>query len=99
MVARSIVRHAYVSPERKGEIGQRLRRLKGQVEGLERMLEDDRPCLDILTQVAAAQEALRGAGRLMVRNYLETCATAALKAGKAGQVYDELMDVVFKLVR
>lgn len=63
------------------------------------MLTQNRPCLDILTQVSAAQEALRGVGRLVVRNYIERCATAAIKAGKEQSVYDELMKVIFKLTR
>jgi DNA-binding FrmR family transcriptional regulator len=63
------------------------------------MLAQDRPCIEILTQLSAAQEALRGASRVMARNYLERCATNAIKAGREQEVYDELMDVIFKLTR
>jgi DNA-binding FrmR family transcriptional regulator len=94
-----IINEAFVPDERKAELRTRLKKAKGQVEGIERMLEDDRPCLEILTQIAAAQEALKGVGRLMVRNYLERCAATAIRAGREGEVYDELMDVVFKLTR
>lgn len=94
-----ILDEAFVPDERKAEIRDRLRRIEGQVEGLERMLEANRPCLDILTQVSATQEALRGVGRLMVRNYLERCASVAVKAGREKEVYDELMEIVFKLTR
>jgi DNA-binding FrmR family transcriptional regulator len=90
---------AFVPDARKAEVRKRLARLKGQVEGVERMLEQDRPCVEILTQISAAQEALRGAGRVMVRNYLERCAAAAIKAGREQEVYDEIMDVIFKLTR
>jgi DNA-binding FrmR family transcriptional regulator len=94
-----ILENVFVSDERKAEIRARLKRLRGQVEGLDRMLTENRPCLDILTQVSAAQEALRAVGRLVVRNYLERCAAAAIKAGKEEKVYDELMEVIFKLTR
>jgi len=88
---------AFVPDERKAEIRKRFARLKGQIEGVERMLDQNRSCVEILTQISAAQEALRGAGRVVVRNYLERCASAAIKAGREQDVYDEVMDVIFKL--
>lgn len=94
-----ILEEAFVPDERKAEVRKRLARAKGQVEGVERMLAENRPCVEILTQISAAQEALRGAGRVMVRNYLERCASAAIKAGREQEVYDEVMDVIFKLTR
>lgn len=99
VVGLRILDEAVVPDERKAEIRDRLRRIEGQVEGLARMLDDNRPCLDILTQVSATQEALRGVGRLMVRNYLERCASVAMKAGREKEVYDELMEIIFKLTR
>ena len=98
-VSLRIVNEAFVPDARKGELRTRLKKARGQVDGLERMLDDNRPCLEILTQLAATQEALRGVGRLMVRNYIERCATSAIKEGREQEVYDELMDVVFKLAR
>lgn len=98
-MALRVLEQAFVPDERKSEVRNRLSRVRGQVEGVERMLSEDRPCVEILTQISAAQEALRGAGRVMVRNYLERCAAAAIKAGRADEVYDELMDVIFKLTR
>jgi DNA-binding FrmR family transcriptional regulator len=98
-VALRVIEEAFVPDERKTEVRRRLARAKGQVEGVDRMLAQDRPCIEVLTQIAAAQEALRGAGRVMVRNYLERCAAAAIRAGREREVYDELMDVVFKLTR
>ena len=58
----------FVPDERKAEIRKRLARLKGQLEGVERMLDSNRPCAEILTQISAAQEALRGTGRVMARD-------------------------------
>ena len=90
---------AFVPDERKAEVRRRLARLNGQIEGVERMLAENRPCVEILTQISAAQEALRAVGRVMVRNYLERCASAGIKAGREQEVYDEVMDVIFKLTR
>lgn len=98
-VALRILEEAFVPDQRRAEVRKRLARLKGQIEGIERMLAENRPCLETLTQISAAQEALRGVGRVMVRNYLERCAGAAIKSGREREVYDELMDVIFKLTR
>ena len=89
----------FVPDERKAEVRRRLARLKGQLDGVDRMLEQNRPCVEILTQISAAQEALRGAGKVMVRNYLERCAAAGIKAGREQEVYNEVMDVIFKVTR
>ena len=94
-----VLNDAFVPDERKAEVRKRLARLKGQVEGIERMLDQNRPCVEILTQISAAQEALRGASRVMVRNYLEKCATTAIREGREQEVYDEVMDLVFKVTR
>ena len=63
------------------------------------MLDANRPCVEILTQVAAARQALRGVGKLVVRNYLERCASQAIKKGREQEVFDELMEIIFKLSR
>ena len=58
-----------------------------------------RYCVDILTQVAAAQEGLRNAGKQVMRNYLENCATHAIRERGGPEIYDELMEVIYKYVR
>ena len=79
----------------------RLRRIEGQVRGLQKMVEEDRYCADIITQVASVQEALRGVGRELMRNHLKHCAAAAIKQGdaKADAMYDELLELVYKHLR
>ena len=98
-VALRILNEAFVPDERKADLRRRLKRLEGQVAGVGRMLDENRRCMDILTQVSATQEALRGFSRVMVLNYLERCATEALKEGRQDDVYDDLMKVIFKLAR
>ncbi|MGH8010600.1 MAG: metal-sensitive transcriptional regulator [Candidatus Binatia bacterium] len=66
------------------------------------MVDEDRPCLDVLTQLSAAQEALSQVGKLVTRNYLENCITEALQSGdlqEQAKAYDDLMDVIYKYRR
>ena len=79
----------------------RLRRIEGQIRGLQKMVEEERYCGDIVTQVASVQEALRGVARQLMRNHLKHCATAAIKKGpgEAEQMYDELLDLVYRHLR
>jgi DNA-binding FrmR family transcriptional regulator len=79
----------------------RLRRIEGQVRGIQRMVEEDRYCPDILTQVAAAQAALRSVARELTRNHLKHCTSAAIEAddGTADEVIDELVDLMYAKLR
>ena len=76
----------------------RLRRIEGQVRGLQKMVEDDRYCADIMTQIASVHEALRSVGRGLMRNHLRHCAAGAIRAGDEGAeaMYDELVDMMYK---
>ena len=80
----------------------RLRRIEGQVRGLQRMVEEGRYCADIMTQIASVQEALRSVGRELMRNHLKHCAAAAIRTGDEAQaeaMYDELIDLMYRHVR
>lgn len=75
----------------------RLRRIEGQVRGLQKMVDGDRYCADILTQISSVQEALRGVSRELMRNHLKHCATSVIRSGgeEADQMYDELVDLMY----
>lgn len=79
----------------------RLRRIEGQVRGLQKMVEDDRYCADIMTQISSVQEALRAVSRELMRNHLKHCATSAIHSGpeQAEAMYDELVDLMHKYSR
>ena len=94
-----VVDSIFVPNERKAEVRRRLKRARGQVDGIERMLEANRPCREILQQTAAAQEALRAASKIMVRNYMESCVTRDIRAGRGKDTYDEFLDVIYQMVR
>jgi DNA-binding FrmR family transcriptional regulator len=77
----------------------RLRRIEGQVRGLQKMVEGDRYCPDILVQISAVHEALRTVGRSLLRNHLKHCATHAIVHGtpqEAERTYDELLRLIYR---
>ena len=91
-----------VDPAIKKANRHRLRRIEGQIRGLEKMVEEDRYCADIITQVASVQEALRGVARNLMKNHLQHCAARALESGNKEQseaMYDELLELVYKHLR
>ena len=91
-----------VDPEVKRSVLTRLRRIEGQVRGLQKMVEEERYCADVLVQVSSVQEALRGVGRALLHNHLKHCATEAIRSGDASlaeATYDELMELIYRSAR
>jgi len=91
-----------VDSEIKASNLRRLRRLEGQIRGLQRMVEEDRYCADILTQVSSVQEALRSVARALMRNHLSHCASQAIRTGSTEErqaMYDELLELIYKNAR
>jgi DNA-binding FrmR family transcriptional regulator len=90
-----------VDPDIKERNLKRLRRIEGQIRGLQRMVEQDRYCADVLIQISSVHEALRGVGRELVRNHLKHCATSAIRKSdeEAEKMYDELVDMIYKHIR
>ena len=90
-----------VDPEIKQRNLKRLRRIEGQVRGLQKMVEEDRYCADVMTQISSVHEALRAVGQELMRNHLRHCATAAIKAGagEADAMYDELVEMMYRHAR
>jgi CsoR family transcriptional regulator, copper-sensing transcriptional repressor len=90
-----------VDPDIKDRNLTRLRRIEGQVRGLQKMVEEDRYCADILTQISSVHEALRSVARELMRNHLKHCATSAIKSGDASAdaMYDELVEMMYKHAR
>ena len=88
-----------VNQEIKASNRKRLRRIEGQIRGIQKMVEEDRYCADIMIQVSAAQEALRTVGRALMRNHLTHCASRAISKGtpeEARAMHDELLDLIYK---
>ena len=87
-----------VEPAAKTRNLARLKRIEGQVRGLQKMVEEERYCVDIMTQISSVHEALRSVGRELMRNHLKHCATSAIQSGpaQAEEMYDELVDLMYK---
>jgi DNA-binding FrmR family transcriptional regulator len=100
--ARETRKAVAVDPDIKAANRHRLRRIEGQVRGLQKMVEEDRYFADIITQIASVQEALRGVARNLMRNHLQHCATKALRSGKREEteaMYDELLELIYAHLR
>jgi DNA-binding FrmR family transcriptional regulator len=76
----------------------RLKNIEGQVRGLQRMLEGEKYCVDILTQISAVRAALNSVGMVILRRHIDTCVADAIETGGAErvQIIDELMSVLAK---
>jgi DNA-binding FrmR family transcriptional regulator len=91
-----------VDPDLKTANLHRLRRIEGQVRGLQKMVAAERYCADILVQVASVEEALRSVSRELMRNHLRHCATAAIRQGtkaEAEAMYSELVELMDRHAR
>jgi DNA-binding FrmR family transcriptional regulator len=87
-----------VGGEAKERNLKRLRRIEGQVRGLQKMVEEERYCADVMMQISSVHEALRAVGRELMRNHLKHCATTAIRSDKAQAeaMYDELVELMYK---
>jgi CsoR family transcriptional regulator, copper-sensing transcriptional repressor len=80
----------------------RLRRIEGQVRGLQKMIAEDRYCADVMTQIGSVHEALRAVGRGLMGNHLRYCAASAIRGGDARAreaMYDELVELMYRHAR
>jgi DNA-binding FrmR family transcriptional regulator len=83
------------------ECAKRLSRIKGQIEGIERMIKDRRYCVDVVMQISSAEAALHRVSDIILRKHLETCVIEAFKSSNEEEKekkIDELMDI-YKKVR
>ena len=80
-------------------LAKRLNRIEGQLRGIGRMIEDDRYCVDILTQVSAVQSALDALALQLLEHHLHGCVQHAVKSGNGGQAIDEALAVIRKFAR
>ena len=88
--------HGY--DEDKAKVIARLRRIEGQVRGIRAMVEDDRYCVDILTQVSAIQAALNGFNKELLARHIKTCVSEDIREGNEEAV-DELCELLKKLMK
>jgi len=87
-----------VQPDKAG-LTRRINRIGGQVGGVARMIEQDRYCVDILTQISAIQSALDALGMQLLEQHTRGCVQHAIRAGKGEAAIEELLTVVKKFTR
>jgi DNA-binding FrmR family transcriptional regulator len=93
--------HGYIAHEHKADILKRLRRIEGQARGLQRMVEEDQYCIDVLTQVSAMTKALQAVALGLLDDHLNHCVVDAAKVGgpEADVKLKEASDAIARLVR
>ena len=85
-----------INEETRGKVLGRLRRIEGQVQGLQRMIDNDAYCVDILLLISAVQGALEQVQKLLLGRHIESCVTEAIRSGSKSerqQKIEELLDV------
>ena len=99
--AKKCEHHAHpqvVQPDKPGLL-KRLNRIEGQVRGVAKMVEDDRYCIDVLTQIAAIQAALDALAMQLLASHTNGCVRSAIKSGDGDAAVDELMNLVKRFAR
>ena len=93
--------HGYLAHDDKDKVLKRLRRIEGQVRGLQRMVEEEKYCIDILTQVSAATKALESVALTLLHDHLTHCVVDAARDGgpEADEKVREASDAIARLVR
>lgn len=86
-------------PEVKKDSTERLKKIAGQVNGIQKMIEDERYCIDILTQIAAVRAAIDKVGIIVFKGHVQTCVSEAIKKGKGDIVIEELEKTISKFLK
>jgi CsoR family transcriptional regulator, copper-sensing transcriptional repressor len=91
--------HPLVARHDKGGLVKRLNRIEGQVRGIGRMIDEDRYCIDVLTQVSAVQSALDALALQLLEHHLHGCVQHAVKSGDGDHAIAEALEVIRKFGR
>lgn len=83
-----------MKPEHKRSAVNRLKTVRGHLDAVLTMVEDERYCPDVMKQVSALQSSLERVNRILLQNHLETCVTEAISAGRTAEIVDELMETM-----
>ena len=74
----------------------RLRKIEGQIRGIQKMIEEGKYCIDIINQIIAAERALDGVAKIVMKRHVESCVTEAIVRGEGQHKIDELIHTVYK---
>ncbi len=88
-----------VNDDTKKELRPRIKRVIGQIEGVEKMIENERYCIDIINQINAARRALEGVALIIMKRHMESCLTEAIKGKKGQEKIDEMVSSIDAFIR
>jgi len=97
-MSRQSERRTVVQP-RKTQLINRLKRIEGQVRGIQRMIQEDRYCVDILVQIAAVKSAVEQVAMVLIEDHTRHCVSQAIQNNQQEQAIAELMDVIRHLTK
>ncbi|MBE3592478.1 MAG: metal-sensitive transcriptional regulator [Thermoanaerobacter sp.] len=83
----------------KEDLLRRLRKIEGQVKGIQRMIENDAYCVDVLVQVAAVRSAINSVGKILLKSYTTSCLKGAMCTEKQDDMIDELVETFIKFMK
>jgi len=90
--------HEHTQHKKRKEVTDRLARIEGHVRGLKKMVEENKPCPEILIQIAAIRAALNKVSRIIIEDHVETCMKEAAASGESAQYLEELKEALSKLI-
>lgn len=85
--------------ENKNNLLRRLRRIEGQIKGIQRMIENEKYCADILIQIAAVRAALNKVGLIILEDHTKGCVAEAIHTSSGDQTINELVDILHKFIK
>ena len=91
--------HGYIKAKDKDLLQKRLRRIEGQVRGVQRMVDEEAYCIDILTQIASVVAALEKVGAILLKDHIEHCVRESIEKGEGGAKIEELTAAVERFLR
>jgi CsoR family transcriptional regulator, copper-sensing transcriptional repressor len=92
--------HGYIKAKDKEKVQNRLRRIEGQVRGLQRMVDEEAYCVDVLTQIGSVVSALEKVGTILLKDHVEHCVRESIEKGEgADEKIEELTDAVERFLR
>ncbi|MBU1168334.1 MAG: metal-sensitive transcriptional regulator [Proteobacteria bacterium] len=86
-----------ISEEVKHDAMTRLKKVEGQIRGIMKMVENEKYCIDIINQITAAEKALKGVSRIIMKRHVESCVASAISLGQGKDAINELVDTIYKV--
>ena len=85
-----------INEQAKANALPRLKKIEGQIRGISKMVDNEKYCIDIINQITAAEKALNGVAKIIMKRHVESCVTSAIVKGEGQNKIDELIDTFFK---